>query len=281
MVSIMALSMTSAFGQIKNATTETVKIYGNCGMCEKTIENAGTSKKVASVDWDKDTKMATLTYDATKTSKDEILKKIALAGYDSDYFLAPDDVYANLHGCCQYDREAKVAVKDEKMVNMGHSDAINEKTMVHKNQKESHLETVYAAYFELKDALVLTDRKDAASSAKKLTTSLNAVKMGELQNDVHMVWMKVMQDLKSDAQKIANTENIQEQRGYFDTLSENIYQLMKVSKTETPTYFQHCPMANDGKGANWLSKENQVKNPYYGSKMMSCGKTIETIETIK
>lgn len=279
MVSIMALSMTSAFGQkIKNATTETVKIYGNCGMCEKTIENAGSSKKTASVDWDKDTKMATLTYDATKTSKDEILKKIALAGYDSDSFLAPDNVYANLHGCCQYDREAKVAVKDEKMVNMGHSDAINEKTMVHKNQKESHLETVYAAYFELKDALVLTDRKDAASSAKKLTTSLNAVKMGELQNDVHMVWMKVMQDLKSDAQKIANTENIQEQRGYFDTLSENIYQLIKVSKTETPTYFQHCPMANDGKGANWLSKENQVKNPYYGSKMMSCGKTIETIK---
>ena len=278
MVSIMALSMTSAFGQIKNATTETVKIYGNCGMCEKTIENAGSSKKTASVDWDKDTKMATLTYDATKTSKDEILKKIALTGYDSDYFLAPDDVYANLHGCCQYDREAKVAVKDEKMVNMGHSDAINEKTMVHKNQKEIHLENVYAAYFELKDALVLTDRKDAASSAKKLTTSLNAVKMGELQNDVHMVWMKVMQDLKSDAQKIANTENIQEQRGYFDTLSENIYQLMKVSKTETPTYFQHCPMANDGKGANWLSKENQVKNPYYGSKMMSCGKTIETIK---
>ena len=278
-MSIMALSMTSAFGQkIKNATTETVKIYGNCGMCEKTIENAGTSKKVASVDWDKDTKMATITFDAKKTSKDAILKKIALAGYDSDSFLAPDDVYNNLHGCCQYDRGAKVAVKDEKMVNMGHSDAINEKTMVHKNQKESHLETVYAAYFELKDALVLTDRKDAASSAKKLTTSLNAVKMGELQNDVHMVWMKVMQDLKSDAQKIANTENIQEQRGYFDTLSENIYQLMKVSKTETPTYFQHCPMANDGKGANWLSKENQVKNPYYGSKMMSCGKTIETIK---
>ncbi len=70
MVSIMALSMTSVFGQkIKNATTETVKIYGNCGMCEKTIENAGSSKNTASVDWEKDTKMATLTFDAKKTSK--------------------------------------------------------------------------------------------------------------------------------------------------------------------------------------------------------------------
>ena len=76
MVSIMALSMTSAFGQIKNATTETVKIYGNCVMCEKTIEKAGTSKKLASVDWDKDTKMATLTFDAKKTSKDEKIKFI-------------------------------------------------------------------------------------------------------------------------------------------------------------------------------------------------------------
>ena len=50
-----------------------------------------------------------------------------------------------------------------------------------------------------------------------------------------------------------------------------------VSKNETPVYYQFCPMANDGKGANWLSKENAVKNPYYGSMMLSCGKTVETI----
>ena len=99
--------------QIKNAKTETVKIYGNCGMCETKIENAGNIKKVAKVDWDQDSKMATLTYDTTKTNPDEILKRIALAGYDSDKFLAPDDVYDNLHGCCQYDRVAKVPVKEE------------------------------------------------------------------------------------------------------------------------------------------------------------------------
>ena len=63
----------------------------------------------------------------------------------------------------------------------------------------------------------------------------------------------------------------------FDTLSKNIYELIKVSKQETPTYYQFCPMANNGKGANWLSKENVVKNPYYGSMMLSCGKVTETI----
>ena len=277
MVSIMALSMTSVFGQkIKNATTETVKIYGNCGMCEKTIENAGSSKNTASVDWDKDTKMATLTFDAKKTSKDEILKKIALAGYDSDSFLAPDDVYNNLHGCCQYDREAKIPV-EKSVAEMNNS---MEMTSTHMNESIdlSPMEAIFENYFDLKDELVKSDAKSTSEKAKRLMTVINMVKMQELKSDVHTVWMKVMNDLKSDTDKIANATNIEKQRASFITLSENMYQLMKVSKIETPIYFQHCPMANDGKGANWLSKENQVKNPYYGSKMMSCGKTIETIK---
>ena len=37
-------------------------------------------------------------------------------------------------------------------------------------------------------------------------------------------------------------------------------------------------MANNGKGANWLSKENKVQNPYYGSVMLTCGKVVETIK---
>lgn len=277
MVSIMALSMTSAFGQkIKNATTETVKIYGNCGMCEKTIENAGSSKNTASVDWDKDTKMATLTFDAKKTSKDEILKKIALAGYDSDSFLAPDDVYNNLHGCCQYDREAKIPV-EKSVAEMNNS---MEMTSTHMNESIdlSPMEAIFENYFDLKDELVKSDAKSTSEKAKRLMNVINMVKMQELKSDVHTVWMKVMNDLKSDTDKIANATNIEKQRASFITLSENMYQLMKVSKIETPIYVQHCPMANDGKGANWLSKENQVKNPYYGSKMMSCGKTIETIK---
>ena len=113
MVATFVLLSITINAQIKNSKTETVKIYGNCGMCETKIEKAGTIKKVATVDWNQETQMATLTYDATKTNQDEILKRIALAGYDSDKFLAPDDVYNNLHGCCQYDRVAKVPVKAE------------------------------------------------------------------------------------------------------------------------------------------------------------------------
>ena len=279
MVTIMALSITSALGQIKNATTETVKIYGNCGMCEKTIEKAGTSKKLASVDWDKDTKMATLTFNAKKTSKDEILKKIALAGYDSDSFLAPDDVYNNLHGCCQYVREAKIPV-EESAANPVNSEVFEVTEVVSDENWVvlGPMKAIFETYFDLKNALVASDTKSTSAKAKDLLNVINFVKMQELQNDVHNVWMKVMNDLKSDTNKIAKSNDIAKQRTAFITLSENMYQLMKVSKTKTPIYVQHCPMANDGKGANWLSKENQVKNPYYGSKMMTCGKTVETLE---
>lgn len=115
------LSSANSFSQIKNARTETVKIFGNCGMCKNTIEQAGNRKKVASVDWDKETKMATLTYDSKKTNGDEILKRIALAGYDNDKFLAPDEAYSKLKICCQYDRQSKPMARS-KGTKTDHSD---------------------------------------------------------------------------------------------------------------------------------------------------------------
>lgn len=269
----LLLSFTASHAQIKNAVTETVKIYGNCGMCEKTIEKAGNLKKVATVDWNKDTGMAALTYDASKTNQDEILKRIALAGYDSDKFLSPDDVYGNLHGCCQYDREAKNPVKSVVVTHIHDS-----KTTNVADEESDQLIAVFDNYFAVKDALVETDASVTSKSAAALLSAINSVKMEKLEMDVHRIWMKVILDLKTDAEKISKSKNISQQRDHFMALSNNIYVLLKVLKTETPTYYQFCPMANNGKGANWLSKENAVKNPYYGSQMMSCGKTVETIK---
>jgi hypothetical protein len=64
----------------------------------------------------------------------------------------------------------------------------------------------------------------------------------------------------------------------FMQVSEKMHELIKVANFDFPVYYQHCPMYNDNKGANWLSLESSVKNPYYGSQMLSCGKTIETIK---
>ena len=103
----LLLSVTFATAQSKNNVTETVKISGNCGMCKKTIETAVNSKTTKLI-WDKNTKIATVTYDSKKTNLDEILKLVADAGYDNEKFTAQDSVYDNLHECCQYDRETKM-----------------------------------------------------------------------------------------------------------------------------------------------------------------------------
>lgn len=274
----LLLSYTSCSAQIKNAQTETVKIYGNCGMCETTIEKAGNMKNVAMVDWDKDSNMATITYDAKKTNQAEILKRIALAGYDSDSFLAPDDVYANLPGCCQYERVNKSEAKTEAPTVKKVSADPSTNTMTMETPASDQLTTVFDNYFALKDALVQTNGAMASEKSKALLTSIKGVQMDKLSSEVHMVWMKILSDLQEDAAHIADTKDVSHQRDHFMSLSKNMYALMKVSKYEQPVYYQFCPMANDGKGANWLSKENAVKNPYYGSQMLTCGKTVETIQ---
>ncbi len=281
MVVICVLLSTTTDAQIKNATTETVKIYGNCGMCKTTIEKTGNIKKIAKVDWDQDTQMATLTYDSQKTNQDEILKRIALAGYDSDKFLAPDNVYNNLHRCCQYERVAKVPAKEEIEIattegNASHSNHSESANVMIEN--EDQLKAVFENYFLVKDALIDSDETKAASASNELLSAVNKIEMEKLEMDVHMVWMKVVNSIKEDAKQIGDNKDIKQQRQHFSNVSKDIYGLMKVAKYESPIYYQFCPMYNDGKGANWLSKEDAIKNPYYGSMMLSCGKTVEIIK---
>ena len=270
---IIATTITVSSAQIPNSKIETVKVYGNCDMCKAAIEKAGKTKAVSKVDWNKDTKMATITYNEKKTDKDAVLKKIALAGYDSDAFLAPDEAYNNLPGCCKYDRVNKSHANG--MAEMPKMDTMPKATS---NNVVNILQPVYDAYFSIKDALVGTDGNAASAKAKDLQTAINAVKMEKLAMDVHMVWMKILNDLKEDAEHINATKNIEQQRGYFTTLSQNVYSLIKISKPTETVYYDHCPMYNNGKGADWLSKESAIKNPYYGSMMLSCGKTVEVIK---
>jgi copper chaperone CopZ len=272
MVATFVMLSITIHAQIKNSKTETVKIYGNCGMCETKIEKAGTIKKVVKVDWNQETQMATLTYDTTKTNQDEILKRIALVGYDSDKFLAPDDVYNTLHGCCQYERAAKIVVKEEVKI------VETKETSKVEVQEVNQLKAVFDTYFTVKDAMISSDGNTTSIASKELLISINNVKMEKLEMDVHTVWMKVLNQIKNDTEQISMIKDIKKQRNHFATLSKDIYSLLKIAKYDVPVYFQNCPMYNDGKGANWLSKENAVKNPYYGSMMLTCGKTVETIK---
>ncbi len=145
-------------------------------------------------------------------------------------------------------------------------------------QTNTGINKVLNAYIQLKDALVKSDGTSSFGASKALLTAIQEVNMSELNADTHTQWMKVVNDLKEDAEHISETKEITHQRDHFMSLSKNLFTVLKVSKSETPIYYQFCPMANKGKGANWLSLENKIKNPYYGNQMLTCGKVVETIQ---
>ncbi|MFN5937993.1 MAG: heavy-metal-associated domain-containing protein [Sphingobacteriales bacterium] len=92
-------------GSVSAQKNETVKVWGNCGMCENTIEKAAKAAGATDADWNKETKVLTVSYKGKKTDLSKIEQAIANSGYDTERFTAPDEVYNKLHGCCKYDRK--------------------------------------------------------------------------------------------------------------------------------------------------------------------------------
>lgn len=97
--SMIAISF-SANAAVKKAS---FKVFGNCGMCEKTIETAAKAVEgVVSADWNKETKEMNVNFDTEKTNLDAVHKAITKSGYDTDKIKADDAVYNKLNSCCKY-----------------------------------------------------------------------------------------------------------------------------------------------------------------------------------
>lgn len=100
------------------ATLESFKVYGNCGMCEKTIEGSlQNANGVSKADWNKETKQMDVEFDASKIKLADIKQKIAGVGYDMEGIRAEESTYSELPGCCQYQRPGS---EDQKEMNMEH-----------------------------------------------------------------------------------------------------------------------------------------------------------------
>jgi len=121
-------------------------------------------------------------------------------------------------------------------------------------------------YYQVKDALVKGNPTLAASGAEAFSKSALVAKgLPEADRKV----------LLKDAAAISSTKDLKEQRVYLADFSEHMFALAKSVKLSTdPIYKLWCPM----KKANWLSKESAIKNPYYGSAMLTCGKVTDTLK---
>ena len=102
---LMGMFMLICTGLFAQEKTDSVKVWGNCGMCKSRIEKAAKAEGATEAFWNKETKMLTVTYDASKTSNDAIQKKVASVGHDTEKYTAPEKVYEKLPGCCLYDRK--------------------------------------------------------------------------------------------------------------------------------------------------------------------------------
>jgi len=93
---------------------ETLKVWGECGMCKKTIEKAAKDSGATTANWDTESKKLTITYSTAKTSNEKIQQAIAAAGYDTRDLTADNEAYDKLHECCKYDRKGAAASAEKK-----------------------------------------------------------------------------------------------------------------------------------------------------------------------
>ena len=135
--------------------------------------------------------------------------------------------------------------------------------------------TVLSAYFELKDAFVSSNVEAVKANAYKMLQQVNSLKTEEL-GSMEVAHLK---EMKQMLQAISENDNLENQRDHFIVLSRNMIAFASnLDEVETPVFVQHCPMANTNKGADWLSLSEDVRNPYYGEAMLTCGEVTQRIK---
>jgi len=135
------------------------------------------------------------------------------------------------------------------------------------------------SYLALKDAFVATNPEQAGTFAATMMDKLAQVDMSLVEGDAHLYWMEQQEALQAHGQQIVALTDVEEQRRQFDFLSQALIKTVKVFGIPDDTlYVQHCPMAFDNEGAEWISSAEQIRNPYFGDQMLSCGIVQETID---
>lgn len=127
-------------------------------------------------------------------------------------------------------------------------------------------------YLNLKDALVETDNKKAAKAATNFLTQMEKIDMTLVEGDAHNYWMQQLKALKTHGQKITTLKNVEAQRQQFQYVSDALINSIQAFGTDGKAlYKQHCPMAFDDKGGDWISDKKEIMNPYFGDVMLKCG----------
>ncbi len=133
-------------------------------------------------------------------------------------------------------------------------------------------------YFSIKESLSSDNLKDALNYANSFKKDIGKIKMDLIKGDSHMEWMETATKLKNKINDFISKSDIKKARDSFAFLSDaSTEAILKFGSGQQKIYQLHCPMALNGKGAYWLQKDKDTRNPFFGSEMLTCQDSIEEL----
>ena len=146
--------------------------------------------------------------------------------------------------------------------------------MAMSDNQDAKAEAILKDYFNLKDELVGDDNDKAKELGATLASTFGNFDASSYSDSEQQELKDIMEDATEHAEHISESD-IAHQREHFKIISKDVTDMVAITGTENTLYQLFCPMY-DG-GSNWLSMSKDVKNPYYGSKMLTCGEMQKEI----
>ncbi|BAV94082.1 efflux RND transporter periplasmic adaptor subunit [Ichthyobacterium seriolicida] len=216
-----------------------------------------------------------IVYLKTPDSKKHSFKAVEVSLYDhsEDYYFIKsglnkgDEIVIN--GAFTIDAAAQLQGKNSMMNQITKSESSKKKYRTQASDKlKSEIKKIYYAYLGLKNTLAEDDVKKTSLQIKKLNTALSDISSYDSKKE----FKSIISSLKNQVGKMLNLDNdIEKYRKHFLQVSESMIQIIGMFKMGEEIYLNFCSMADNNKGAYWLSDEKDIKNPYFGSSMLRCG----------
>ncbi|MCB0530706.1 MAG: efflux RND transporter periplasmic adaptor subunit [Saprospiraceae bacterium] len=200
-------------------------------------------------------------------------------GYVVTSGLEPGETIA-ISGAFSIDAAAQLAGKPSMMTPEGGSGSPSTAPAMQSSKAmKAAVQKLFDWYFPLKDALVADNFGEAKNQAASLKKAFEQTSMSIFEGAAHKQWMNSSNAANAALNKISQAGDLEIARSAFKPLSDQMVVLARTfGPFDAAIFVQHCPMADDNIGADWLSLDKVIRNPYFGDKMLKCGSVTETIQ---
>lgn len=212
------------------------------------------------------------------------LRTITLGTLTENGYLVVDGLEAGeeiaVSGTFSIDAAAQLAGKPSMMNPEEESDEAQMPKFEINPAAKTALQKPFDAYLLLKDALVIADYSEAQKQANALKAALEGIPSNLFTGEAGEHWASHSKAAMDALNTMLSANEIEQMRTTFKPLSEQMVALaLEFGPFESTLYVQHCPMADNDTGADWLSSGKEILNPYFGDKMLKCGIVKETLES--